>query len=62
MLKLKNTLRSFLVEDDAATMVEYGLLIALIAIVVAAAALLLGTAISTKFNSVTSCVTNSTGC
>ena len=62
MLKLKNTLRSFLVEDDAATMVEYGLLIALIAIVVAAAALLLGSAISNKFNSVTTCVTNSTGC
>ena len=38
--------------DRGATMVEYGLLLALIAVVVAVAATLLGTSIATLFNNV----------
>ena len=37
-------------DDEGATMVEYGLLVALIAVVVAVAAAALGTRISTMFN------------
>ena len=38
--------------EDGATMVEYGLLLALIAVVVAVAATLLGTSIATLFDNV----------
>ena len=40
-------------DDEGATMVEYGLLVALIAVVVAVAAAALGTRISTMFNGLT---------
>ena len=40
-------------DDKGATMVEYGLLVALIAVVVAVAATVLGTRISTMFNNLT---------
>lgn len=48
--------RRFLREEDAASMVEYALLVVLIAMVVAVAALTLGHAISTHFNNVATCV------
>jgi len=54
--------RAFLIEDDAATMVEYALLIALIAMVVAATLLNIGTAVKTKFSSVSSCLTANSTC
>jgi len=44
--------KKFIKGEDAPTMVEYGLLVALIAIVVAAAALTLGANVSTLFNAV----------
>ena len=44
--------KKFFVEDSAATMAEYGLLLALIAVVVIAAAAVLGTKISSVFVSV----------
>jgi pilus assembly protein Flp/PilA len=50
MSDLKKAVRSFLVKDEGATMVEYGLMVALIAVVVAVAAATLGTAISTLFD------------
>lgn len=46
------TLTTMLREDDGATMVEYGLLIALIAMVALVAVRLLGTSVSTLFNTV----------
>jgi Flp pilus assembly pilin Flp len=55
-------LRAFLIEDDAATMVEYALLIALISMVVAVTLLNIGTAVKTKFSSVSSCLTASSTC
>ena len=44
--------KKFVPSEDAPTMVEYGLLVALIAIVVAAAAALLGGNVSTLFTAV----------
>jgi Flp pilus assembly pilin Flp len=55
-------LHSFLIEDDAATMVEYALLLALIASVVALTLLNIGTAVKTKFSSVSSCLTTGSTC
>jgi len=48
--------KKFIQSEDAPTMVEYGLLVALIAIVVAAAAALLGGNISTLFTAVATSV------
>ncbi len=53
MLRLWTTHQSWLVKDEkGATMVEYALLVALIAVVVIAAALFLGQQISDKFSEV----------
>ena len=58
MSKLLAPVKNFLREEDAPTMVEYGLLVALIALVVAAAAYTLGTAISGLFTDAGTAVTN----
>ena len=53
MLRLWTTYQSWLVKDEkGATMVEYALLVALVAVVVIAAALFLGQQISDKFSEV----------
>jgi pilus assembly protein Flp/PilA len=52
MSKICNSLKKFVREQDAPTMVEYGLLVALIAVVVAVAATALGGGISTLFTDV----------
>ncbi len=44
--------KKFIRSEDAPTMVEYGLLVALIAIIVAAAAVVLGKNVSTLFTTV----------
>jgi pilus assembly protein Flp/PilA len=63
MNKIRATLAAFVRDEDGATMIEYALLVALIAIVVAAALVTLGTAVKTKFSSVSDCVaTPSTSC
>jgi pilus assembly protein Flp/PilA len=46
------TLKSLVRDDEGATMVEYGLLIALIAMVALVAVKALGTSVSTLFNTV----------
>lgn len=50
MISLRKAFQRFWKEEDAPTMAEYGLLLVLIAIVVAAGATLLGTAINGVFN------------
>ena len=50
------TLTSMLRDDEGATMVEYGLMVALVAMVALAAVKLLGTNLSTLFNSVATSV------
>ena len=49
---MKKIIRKFLGEENAATAVEYGLLVALIAVVIMAAVGTLGTNLNTKFTSV----------
>jgi pilus assembly protein Flp/PilA len=46
------TLTTMLRDDEGATMVEYGLMVALVALVALAAVKLLGTNLSTLFNTV----------
>jgi pilus assembly protein Flp/PilA len=63
MSSLLKVMQSFVREDEGATMIEYALLVALIALVVAAALVTLGTAITTKFSSVSNCFNaTSTSC
>ncbi|MGZ8375788.1 MAG: Flp family type IVb pilin [Gemmatirosa sp.] len=50
MSKLTNAVRRFLRNDDGATMAEYALLVAVIAIVAVAGAKLLGANVNTKLN------------
>ena len=50
-LQLWNFLESRVSDEDGATMVEYGILVAVIAVVVMAGAILLGAAINTLFSS-----------
>ena len=52
MTKFVASAKKFIKSEDAPTMVEYGLLVALIAIVVAVAAKVLGQNVSTLFNTV----------
>ena len=58
---LKALMQRFLSEEDGATMIEYGLLAALIALVVAAAVVTVGTALENRFNDVENCVDDATG-
>jgi pilus assembly protein Flp/PilA len=63
MKRFVDVVHAFVREDDGATMIEYALLVALIAVVVAAGLVTLGTAIKTKFSSVSDCVaTPTTNC
>ena len=53
MIRLWAAFKSrFIVDDEGASMVEYAFLVALIAIVVVAAALFLGTELSEKYSEV----------
>ena len=52
MAKYLSKVSSFLREEDAPTMVEYGLMVALIAVVAIGAVTTLGTNISTHFNNI----------
>lgn len=52
MRRLLGSLRQFVNHEDGATMVEYGLMVALIAVVATAAVTLLGTNVSTLFTDI----------
>jgi pilus assembly protein Flp/PilA len=56
--KLRNPLAR---RDEGASAVEYGLLVALIAVVIAATIIILGNALSDKFNTACDKVTSQTG-
>jgi pilus assembly protein Flp/PilA len=49
MERLKNGLRELLIDEDGATMVEYALLVALVAVVAIAGVTALGDSANTKF-------------
>ena len=56
MKKLTASFRSFLTDEDGATMVEYGMMVALIAAVCVAVVATLGTQIQTAFQTVSTSV------
>ena len=58
MNTLMQKLRSFLADEQGATAVEYGLMIALIAAVILTTVGLLGTELNTKFETVKDAVKN----
>jgi len=60
MKKIHATLAAFVRDEDGATMIEYALLVALIAVIVAAGLVTLGTAVKTKYSSVSTCVATPT--
>ncbi|GAA1735474.1 Flp family type IVb pilin [Luedemannella helvata] len=62
MKKLQARLRTPIARrDKGASAVEYGLLVALIAVVIAGAVYLLGNTLKGKFTSVQQCVASATG-
>ena len=58
MNALRHHLNRFVREEDGATMVEYGLMVALIAVVCIAAVTLVGSSLSTLFGRVSTNVSN----
>jgi pilus assembly protein Flp/PilA len=54
MEKKMNMIKNFLKEDSGVTAIEYGLIAALIAVVIIAAVTLVGTGLSTTFTTVSS--------
>jgi pilus assembly protein Flp/PilA len=57
----KQFIKAYLVREDGQAMAEYGIILALIAVVVAAAVLLLGQQISAALGSVTTALQNAVG-
>ncbi len=51
-------LQRFLREEEGVTAIEYGLIAALIAIVIAAAVILVGNQLKIVFNKIANCLTN----
>ncbi len=62
MKKLVRNLRAIRKQDSGASAVEYGLMVALIAVVIAAAVALLGTGLNTAFDDTQKCVNDTTTC
>jgi len=61
-----NTLKSFVRDENGATMIEYGLIAALVSVAAIAALGILGTDLTNIFNKVSGCLTaaqnNTTAC
>jgi pilus assembly protein Flp/PilA len=53
---MSNFISKFVKDEDGATMVEYGLMVALIAVVLIAVVTLVGKSLSTMFNNVNSAI------
>jgi pilus assembly protein Flp/PilA len=58
MKSLASGIRRFLQEEDGATMVEYGLMVALIAVVCAAAVVAIGLNLNIAFGKIRDCIAN----
>lgn len=56
------SMRDFLADDDGATMVEYGLLIALVAVIAMGAVFALGGGVNTTFENANDCLADHTTC
>jgi pilus assembly protein Flp/PilA len=57
---MKSLLHRFATDDSGATAMEYGLIAALLAVAIIASLTGLGSALSTKFNSISASLTNAT--
>ncbi len=55
---MKNLITRFLQEEEGATMVEYAIMVALIAVVAIAAVVLIGTETDKAFDAVGNCLTD----
>jgi Flp pilus assembly pilin Flp len=62
MQRLVRQVRGFLLQDDAATMVEHALLIGLVSLVVALTLLNIGTAVRNRFSSASACLAGGSNC
>jgi len=58
--KLVQSARALRKRDDGASAVEYGLLVAVIAVILVVGGLALGNALNTRFNDTKDCVANPT--
>ena len=58
MSNLVKKINAFWKEEDGVTAIEYGLIAALIAVVLIAGATLVGTSLNAKFNTIGTAVTN----
>ena len=56
------TLRRFLKDDSGATAIEYGLIAALVSVVIITAVATLGDNLTTSFTSITDCLANPDAC
>jgi pilus assembly protein Flp/PilA len=56
MSKFKNVFKNFMTDESGATMVEYALILALIAVACITAVTALGTALTTKFGAITTAI------
>jgi pilus assembly protein Flp/PilA len=54
---MKKLIKRFLTEEDGVTAIEYGLIAALIAVVIIVGVTLVGTSLNAKFNTISTSVT-----
>ncbi len=60
VMMLNEQIKAFRKDEKGVTMVEYGLIASLIAVVCAVAIKLIGTDLSTKFNAIATCISAGT--
>lgn len=59
---MKNFVKTFIADESGATAIEYGLLAALIAVVIIAGATALGGSINTLFLAISTCISTPASC
>jgi pilus assembly protein Flp/PilA len=57
---MQNLLKCFLRDEGGATAIEYGLLVAVIAVVIVGAAIIVGTNLSSLFSEIAACLEGTT--
>lgn len=60
--QVKNFVKTFIADESGATAIEYGLLAALIAVVIITGATLLGGSINTLFTAIATCISTPASC
>ena len=60
--QVKNFVKTFIADESGATAIEYGLLAALIAVVIIAGATALGTSINDLFSAIATCISSPATC